>query len=308
MKLSIIIPYHNNAENIEKLLDSILSECNDAEIIVVDDNSTKGIETYENTVTKYRERVLFCNNDSGVAGAGAARNVGLSRATGEWLLFADSDDYFLKGWYDAVSDYFGSKYDIVFFSPTSADYKTGKVGNRHEMYAKEVAAYIDTDGNTDAERHLRWVFIVPWSKLIRRSIVSANKIKFDEVMYANDVMFSVKTAFFADKIAADRREIYCVTENDSSLTTDESEKAWGIRHEVFCKKNLFLREHLNKEDYRFIKLTMGSYERLRTARKRKCGLKNLLKYCHMYRIYKVPVMCSAVHWLKCRIALRLRAK
>ena len=61
-----------------------------------------------------------------VKSAGSCRNIGLKKAKGDWLLFADSDDYFIEGFYNVISKYFDSKNDVVFFKPTSIDINTGK--------------------------------------------------------------------------------------------------------------------------------------------------------------------------------------
>ncbi len=306
MKLSIIIPYYNSIDSIEKLLDSILKECVDTEVIVVDDNSDKYGEAFLAVKKKYDATVLFFSNDSGSKGAGAARNVGISKARGEWILFADSDDYFTEGWFEKVKGYFDKDYDIVFFATTSLNVSTQKVATRHQLFSKYVTDYVDNKGNHDSELYLRYFFVVPWGKLIRALVIHDNDIKFDEVMHSNDVMFSVKTGHAAKKVTADPASIYCVTENGTSLTTDISENAWGIRHNVFCSRNLFLREKLSKRDYMFCVKRMKAYERLCEAIHRKCGLRNLIVYIKQYRRYKVPLFVSATHYYRCCIGIGLR--
>ncbi len=308
MSLSIVIPYYNSADMLPPLLDSIIAECRDTQIIVVDDNSTENTETFEKIKADYSDKVEFYVNDSGVKGAGAARNIGLSKASGDWLLFSDADDVFLTGWYEAVSSYFDKEYDIVYFNPVSKDIATGGSGKRHLMYTKYVTEFVKSGGCRNDELYLRYFFIVPWSKLIRAKIVRDNEVTFDEVRYSNDVMFSIKTGFYAGSISADLRTVYCVTENSGGLTTDMSEEAWGIRHEVFSRRNLFLREHLTRKDYAFNKTRMGAFGRLIVAVYRKCGFKNFIRYCRMYRENKVPVVYSALWLIRCKIALLVKGQ
>ncbi len=292
IKLSVIIPHYNSADTLGKLLDSIIGECKDIQIIVVDDRSTEKIDVLNEIRQKYSDTVEFYSNDTGNKGAGAARNVGVSKAKGEWLLFADSDDYYLDGWYDIVKDYFDKQYDLVFFAPTSVDLNSGKPGTRHEYYKKFVDDYSYSDDHYEAEQHLRYYFVVPWAKLVRASVVREHNIKFDEIRNFDDAMFAVMVGFYAKSIFADPQEIYCVTERAGSLTTDKSEETLALGIDVFCRRNLFLREHLNKDDYKLYVRSMGAFSRLVQAKRRKCGLKLLISYLGMYRKNKVPLMAD----------------
>ncbi|WP_017292530.1 glycosyltransferase family 2 protein [Geminocystis herdmanii] len=85
---SVIIPTYNRANLIEKTVDSVLNQdYRDREIIIVDDGSKDNtldvLKKYKNQV-----RVLRQNNQ----GAGAARNLGLKFANGQYITFLDSDD------------------------------------------------------------------------------------------------------------------------------------------------------------------------------------------------------------------------
>ena len=90
MKFSIIISTYNNKKLINKCIDSILSQTyNNYEIIVIDDGSTDN--TYSYLKDKYKNKIqLFKQKNSGVS---SARNYGLSKVTGDYVIFVDSDDW-----------------------------------------------------------------------------------------------------------------------------------------------------------------------------------------------------------------------
>lgn len=89
MKFSVIIPAHNEEDEIRKPLDSIRAQSfTDYEVIVVcDDCKDKTKQIAE----EYGAKVLEINAHS----SGAARNAALEVAQGEWVLFCDADDWYL---------------------------------------------------------------------------------------------------------------------------------------------------------------------------------------------------------------------
>lgn len=87
-KVSVIIPVKNRAGLLRKTLDNLLGQSLPPhEIIVVDDHSTDDIRQ---VIFDYITEAVFLNNEG--RGPGAARNLGLSHATGEFIQFFDSDD------------------------------------------------------------------------------------------------------------------------------------------------------------------------------------------------------------------------
>ena len=86
--ISVIIPTYNRTHLLPRALDSILSQsCLPNEIIVVDDGSTDDTSVLMTSV--YPEIVFIQQSNTGVS---CARNVGIKRASGDWIAFLDSDD------------------------------------------------------------------------------------------------------------------------------------------------------------------------------------------------------------------------
>ena len=86
--ISVIIPTYNRAHLLPRALDSILSQsCLPNEIIVVDDGSTDDTSVLMTSV--YPEIVFIQQSNTGVS---CTRNVGIKRASGDWIAFLDSDD------------------------------------------------------------------------------------------------------------------------------------------------------------------------------------------------------------------------
>lgn len=253
--LTIIIPHFNSYRSVEKLLSTIPQRSN-IEVIVVDDRSEKEhIEKLKELLTS--QSFILLENNTGKKGAGVARNLGLKKATGKWVLFSDADDYFSDKWYESVSNYFSYDCDVVFFKPTSIYTDTNEVADRHIKFVNLLENYQDSQTKQN-ELSLRYHFSVPWSKLIKRELIIENNIDFDEVMVANDVMFSTKVGYFMKKFETSDNVIYVVTRSHGSLTTDMSEKAFDTRFEVFVCFHNFLKEYLPSQDYSLINFSEQS--------------------------------------------------
>lgn len=246
IELSIIIPHYNSPDTLQKLINSI-PILPQIEVIVVDDNSDKYINELKKCIEDNRERnVIFDFVNPPAKGAGAARNKGLSRAKGRWVLFADADDFFVEGLWDILWPYLEKKVDVIFFPPTSIYLTTGKISDRHVHYADLVENYLkeSTDLN---ENLLRYQYWSPCSKLIRKEFLDNNNIWFDEVLHANDVMFSTKVGVYLKSFRAVDKTIYVITQSDKSLTSDKSSKSMKIRSDILCNYYFFLHRHLSKK-------------------------------------------------------------
>jgi len=105
---SIIVPVYNVINQLEKCVESLLAQTvKDYEIILVDDGSTDGSSELCDRLCELSEKIRCYHKKNG--GLSDARNYGIERATGRYLLFVDSDDVvdknFCKVLYDAHVKY-----------------------------------------------------------------------------------------------------------------------------------------------------------------------------------------------------------
>ena len=96
MQLSVIIPMYNAEKYIKRCIESVYRQdldINNFELLVVNDGSTdNSLEIVKDYFTSYKNIRFFSQKNSG---QGAARNLGIKHATGEYILFLDSDDFLL---------------------------------------------------------------------------------------------------------------------------------------------------------------------------------------------------------------------
>ncbi|SFE11373.1 Glycosyltransferase involved in cell wall bisynthesis [Lentibacillus persicus] len=253
LQLTIIIPHFNDTASLSELLDTIPVSA-DIQTIVIDDQSDL---SHQEKLMKLHQTKNFelYHNSSGKKGAGTCRNIGLKNAKGKWLLFADADDYFINGFYETVQRYFESEVDVVYFRPTSIIADTGEVSSRHIPFAKLISDAGSTVNSKKSELSLRYKFIVPWSKLMRRAFVNKYSIDFDDVIAANDVMFATKAGWYLNAYDISEEVIYCATTNKGSLTMTINDTVFDVRLNVFIRQYQFLRKRLSKADFKLLGLS-----------------------------------------------------
>jgi len=110
---SIIIPHKDIPDMLMRCLKSIpVSE--DIQVIVVDDNSADADTYLEKYPELSRPYLEFIRTTKG-GGPGYARNIALEHAQGMWILFADSDDFYVDNMSDIIYSHVDSEADVIFF-------------------------------------------------------------------------------------------------------------------------------------------------------------------------------------------------
>ena len=237
---SVVIPNYNNTDLLKRCLASIPYD-DDIQIVIVDDNSDSNkidFNHYPGLVRKNCELILLKEN----RGGGYARNIGMKNAKGKWLLFADSDDFYVKNAFSVLREYANSIEDVIYYNIDSVNSRTLERGHRNRHYDDYIKSFIN--GDDIKGENIRFKKWEPWNKMINRSFVENNRIYFDELPRCNDMMFSLKVSYAAKKYKIIKDKIYCVTYNTESITRRKFTK------EVYW--SCFLCEYKKNAFYRFI--------------------------------------------------------
>lgn len=202
IKFSVITPVYNVQNYLPECLGSIIGQTmRDIEIICVDNGSTDKSLSILKQYAKKDKRIKVL--EIGKADAGTARNAGLDVAVGEYLYFIDSDDYcekdLLEKAYEVITR---EKSDVLVFRADRFDSATGK---RKEMWYSLVEADLPKERPFRPEAMRGHLFNSfqnwPWNKVFRRSFIEEKKIRFQEVVRANDVLFVYLALAQAEKIS-----------------------------------------------------------------------------------------------------------
>lgn len=228
--ISIIMPVYNVEKHLRQSIESVINQTyKELEIILVDDGSkdASGIICDEYAKKDSRIKVIHKQN----SGISSTRNVGIDNATGKYIMFIDSDDFFENNSCQLL-------YEEI--ERNNADYVIGNY--RHTTHEGEKWKYplfnIDDISNNfkvsikDYEKSIFVMNSVIWNKIYRRDFIEKNKLRFIEDVLAEDAIFSIFCYTHSDKGYYINDIIYNYRQNDEKMSLSTN-----------CTKEYFLKQN-----------------------------------------------------------------
>ena len=201
-KVSIIVPVYNGEKYLNIFLDSILQQTyNNIEVVFINDQSK---DNSFDLLKKYQKQYKFIkvlNQKNG--GQAVARNNGIKEATGEYITFADQDDYLDSNYIETLVGSIKSN-DILITGYKRVD-EQGNV-----LYKK-----IPVDGEW-----AKYKFCSSWSKLYNTDFIKKNNIQFGKYKIGEDVYFLLQACSMTDKISVLTYAGYNNLRNFSSVSNN----------------------------------------------------------------------------------------
>ncbi|MBO5200243.1 MAG: glycosyltransferase [Clostridia bacterium] len=221
MKFSVIVPVYNVERYLAKCLDSILTQSyDDYEIIVVNDGSPDNSQAIiDEYAAKYPEKIKAFKKENG--GLSDARNFGIERASGDYLLFVDSDDYMAQ---NALKD-IGREIDI--HRPDVIGFEAVTVneeGLRTGLWSRPVALSVTGEEAIIALVEHKESFEPAWSFAYRRSYWCEKGFEFMKGIYHEDFALMPLVILKAERVSLIKLEAYYYVSNDSSITRTQTEE------------------------------------------------------------------------------------
>lgn len=209
---SFIIPHHNCPTLLETCLKSI-PQRDDIQVIVVDDNSDYG----KKPVIKREDVEIVYLNTEESKGAGHARNVGLSKALGEWLFFPDADDFYKDGFLDVLLPHLTTDIDILYFGFYN-NYNVQTKNIEETPYNQYIEEYIKNRSIKFYQNNIKYGISAAWNKVFRRDFILKNKLQFEEIFAGNDIRFVHTAGSLTSRIETIQDKLYYYVKNPKSIT------------------------------------------------------------------------------------------
>lgn len=188
-KISIIVPIYNAEEYLCQCIDSLVNQSYaNIEIILVNDGSKDNSLDICRRYAECDSRIVVVSKENG--GVSSARNVGLDKATGEYVLFCDSDDYAAREWCaEMVAAYRQGGLTVC------DNYLFSVKKNKNHMIQPVDNTRTKTVlyDNGEFESYFKYNFGAPWNKIFSRVVIKNKGIRFpEELSLGEDLIFSLK--------------------------------------------------------------------------------------------------------------------
>lgn len=242
-KVSVIIPIYNVEAFIEKCANSLFSQTLDKiEYIFVDDCSPdKSIALLKQTLNKYPQRVKDTQiiHHKQNRGSAASRNTGLSYASGEYIIFCDSDDWVEKNMYELLYD------------KAIAEHSDFVICDFVYEYAKRsilcTQCVLSNPKNLIKGLLIGFIHNGLWNKLIKRDIF--NNLDFfckEGINMLEDASVLPRIAFYSTKVSYVPKALYHYNQqNINSYTKIWSESSINNAFDAIGIIDTFFKSHTN---------------------------------------------------------------
>ena len=219
IKYSFIVPVYNTEKFLKKCLDSLVNQTyKDFEIIVVNDGST---DKSSNIISKYQKKyknIIVINKEN--EGLSMARNRGIQKSSGKYIIFVDSDDY--------VSDKLLENIDKEM---EDCDILRFQIATLNECYAEEKEYHeegFSARSGLEAFKYLSsYHFVEPaWCYVIKKDYYIKNKFSFKKGVYHEDFGLIPYVIYNARKVKSiDFIGYYYIQRNGSIMNNNDYKKS-----------------------------------------------------------------------------------
>ena len=242
---SVIIPAYNAASFIKRAVASIDSQDYDSwEIIIVENGSTD--DTYEIACSLANDKIHVFQSEKGVSNA---RNLGIEKAQGDWIIFLDADDEILPGSLRSMKHDFDGDNALV-----SYRYEHNVTSGKVTSYfgCEEVSTYLIECLQDPTQRGNSTAV------LFNRRFLLDNDLRFDQdLSHAEDALFLIKAISKANSVKDRELSIYRVIPNENSAVRNMSDLAIDSYCRAIRAVGRILESRTNEIDNAFYVFTIS---------------------------------------------------
>jgi glycosyltransferase involved in cell wall biosynthesis len=219
--ISIIVPVYNRSNTIERCLNSLLTQTyKQVEIICINDGSSDNSLELLNKYARRDNRINVLSQIN--KGPASARNVALTNATGEYLMFCDADDEYLPNMCEEMLS--AIKENNVDLVMCNAEIILGDAPPTDELSLQRLQVQKENCNsivenniiNLDSAKRV-YLNVFLWNKIFKHEIIVANQISFPEECDHEDDFFIFIYSLFIDKYFALNKTLYRYYINNNSI-------------------------------------------------------------------------------------------
>ena len=244
-ELSIIIPAYNCADDILRMIDSIKAQdYSDYELIIVNDHSTDNTAQVLSRLSRSDRHIVAINQPAN-GGTSVARNTGISRAKGKYLMFLDADDTIKKG---ALTKFVSTiKTDRTRLA--ASGFTIINLKDRKKLSEVDVCNTSPPDRQADESWKIYILRLLGidgrlyqvWNKIYLTSIIKKHHLTFQPgVNFGEDLMFNLDYLSLIDSISFIPASLYNYYQSLDGGTFSKSSLIYQNRLDNFTALEKFL--------------------------------------------------------------------
>lgn len=229
MKVSIIVPVYNMGKYLRKCMNSLLNQdFSDYEIIIIDDCS---IDNSDEIIKSYKDkRIMYIRNKKNM-GIGYNRNLGITKAKGEYVCFIDPDDYVRRDFLSKMYNYSkNNQLDLCVCDYCNVDEQDKKIREFH-------LSKFDISNYENNPKLLCEINLGPCNKLFKKRMLLENNIVFSEKLKYEDLSFVAIAINKSKKIGKVNEILNYFKVHNGSQTTTRDEKVFDIFKQLDIVRN-----------------------------------------------------------------------
>ena len=232
-EISIIVPVYNVEPYLRQCLDSVLAQSfANFELILIDDGSKDNSGAICNEYAARDDRIHVIHQKN--KGQGYARNVGIDQAKGKYIIFLDSDDYWLPSTLEILyAEAERNQTQVIVFGARLfwEDEEESKTDRfyRHTVDNGIVCSGTDRLKKTmDAKEY----HSEPWSRFCLLDYIRKAGLRFDEGIIHEDVRFSFLSILYAERVECIDEQLYQYRQWSGSTMNSKSVRASAIGYHI----------------------------------------------------------------------------
>lgn len=222
--LSIVIPIYNGEKFLRELMESIVGELSPInEVILVNDGSTDKTEIICKEYEKRYSNVIYIKKDN--SGVCDTRNLGIKKATGKYVGFADADDWFEKGSIQYMTELAEkSNEDMILYEFYIVH------GGKKQKFSLPVQEKVWADEELFEQVTLPMMFgyrntkesgfnLGVWNTMIKKDFIKKNSLAMDPYLrMGEDIVYLSQALCCAKTVKIVKKPLYCWRSNTQSVT------------------------------------------------------------------------------------------
>jgi glycosyltransferase involved in cell wall biosynthesis len=215
---SIIVPVYKVEQYLERCVESLVNQTEKKiEIILVDDGSPDTCPSLCDHYAEQYKNIIVIHKENG--GLSDARNEGLKKASGDYVMFVDSDDYVDLDACESLKPFIEKNIDVIVTDGLSE----GRIVNLFHSGVKNNIIY-------SGEQFMRCsalygkIPMAAWLYVYKRTFLTENKLFFKKGIYHEDEEFTPRALFTAKSIINTGKTYYHYIIRENSITTQNDKR------------------------------------------------------------------------------------